>query len=190
MAYETTPGSGGQDIVNNDQCSSSNQIIVVSDVNLPLEVESVRREVPRFAGIYIEGMLQGVEVNITVDTGATTSLVSVALYNRLRDNVRPTLKKPSVVTKITNADGQCLRHVGCAVFAFSLGSVQIEESLLVADIEDDMLLGSDVLQRDNEGPADLILSEGIMKFRGEIIPLQQIYSSSKFPTKRVRAADH
>ena len=45
---------------------------------------------------------------------------------------------------------------------------------MIANIEDEMLLGVDILQNDDVGPTDLILSEGKMMFGRETIPLNQV----------------
>lgn len=50
----------------------------------------------------------------------------------------------------------------------------IERELFVADIEDDILLGIDILQRGEGGPADILLGNGIMILNNVKIPLHQI----------------
>ena len=46
--------------------------------------------------------------------------------------------------------------------------------LIVADIEDDALIGIDILQNHKEGPADLLLSEGIIRMKENGIPCERI----------------
>ena len=55
-----------------------------------------------------------------------------------------------------------------------LGPFTIKKPLIVAGIEDEVLLGGDILQHDQGGPVDLMLSKDQMIFRGVEIPLTQI----------------
>ena len=150
--------------------------------------EIVRRELPMFDGIYISGQLQGLDVQFTVDTGASTTLVSRAVYNELPDVRKPTLK--ATTRSIKTADGTNLHCDGCGSFDLMIGPVPVSREFMVADIQDDVLLGADILQKDPEGPVDLILSEDRMIFRGQDVPLQQVITMT--PTRRkVRATrDH
>ena len=45
-----------------------------------------RRGVPYISGVYIEGMVQGIEANFTVDTGATITMMSRDVYERIPEN--------------------------------------------------------------------------------------------------------
>ena len=60
---------------------------------------------------------------------------------------------------------------------------------MVADIEDDVLLGADVLQKDTEGPVNIILSEDWMLFRVHNILLHQVIRTDHTPTRKVRLAE-
>ena len=74
--------------LNTDDRSDAKQDLDVNNTdvdNIYIEVvddneNTVRREIPKFDGVYIEGALQGVEVSITLDTGATSSLVSRRIF--------------------------------------------------------------------------------------------------------------
>ena len=67
-------------------------------------------------------------------------------------------------------------------FEIKLGSVAITKELIVAKIDDDALLGMDVLH-DESGGADILISEGIIRIRGESLPCEH------HRTRRVRAAE-
>ncbi len=58
----------------------------------------------------------------------------------------------------------------------------------MTDIEDDILLGADILMQDECGPSDIMLSSGIINFGGETIPVQKIGSVHR--AQREMAADH
>ena len=125
-----------------------------------------------FDGIYISGQIENVDANITVDTGASVSLISNDLYHSIPDDKKPQLVKSN--QQVSTANGVRLKCSGAAEFHMKLGPVVINKRLIVADIQDDVLLGSDFLQKDEKGPADLILSEDRMLYQGQSIPLQQV----------------
>ena len=147
---------------------------------------SARRGLPRYDGVYIRGKIQGKSVFYTVDTGATSTILSKKVYDELPTNTKPELKCKGV-NPFSCADGRTMKYVGKAKFEMYLGSLKLERELAVAEIEDDILLGADIIQQDVDGPADLILSENIMKLRGVPITLEQVGVSR---VRRVRAADH
>lgn len=114
--------------------------------------------------------------------------MSSRLYEALPGDRRPPLEKMPR-KQVNNADGSKMTFLGTAVFEIQLGSVVLKKSLLIADIEDDALLGGDILQRDEGGPADILLSEGHLTLRGRRIPLQQVVRSQSAAVRKVRAVD-
>ncbi|KAH3877831.1 hypothetical protein DPMN_001709 [Dreissena polymorpha] len=62
--------------------------------------------------------------------------------------------------------------MGRGAFRMQLGPVKRLQEAIVADIEDDVLLGYDVLGN-AESPADIILSQGIISLEGQEIPCIQ-----------------
>ena len=124
-----------------------------------------RRGVPYIYGVYIERMVQRIEENFTVDTGATITMMSRDVYERIPENQRPPLdegKSPAT------ADGRLMKAYSSAVFEIKLGSLMLDKTIAVAELADEVLLGVDVLQFDPGGPADLILSQGVMVLRAKI----------------------
>lgn len=140
-----------------------------------------------FDGVYISGSILGIPVDFTVDTGATRTIVSDEVYYRIPNERRPALLKPRKGIRTANG-GRLVVH-GSSTFDIQLGEVSLNRELMVAEIDDEVLLGADLLQRDASGPADLLLSEEVMRFRDHTIPLFQ--SKRKIPAnRRVRSADH
>ena len=78
--------------------------------------------------------------------------------------------------------------LGQGTFSLKLGQVAVEVEVVVADIDDDGLLGIDVLQNGKGGPADLLLSKGVLQVKDEEVPIIQVGSKSK--VRRVTAAHH
>ena len=144
-----------------------------------------RRGVPYISGVYIEGMVHRIEANFTVDTGATITMMSRDVYERIPENHGPPLDKCS---SPATADGRLMKAYGSAVFEIDLGPLMLDKTIAVAELADEVLVGADVLQFDPGGPADLILSQGVMVLRGKSIPVLQI--GSRTMVRKVRSADH
>ena len=114
----------------------------------------VRREIPRYAGIYINGQIQGVDVTFTVDTGATTTILASRVYQKIQPGERPSLQVLNPRMDLVGADGSLVGK-GMATFEIRLGPLRLRRKLAVAEISDEALLGADILQSDEVGPADL-----------------------------------
>ena len=126
-------------------------------------------------------MLQGIRIYLTVDTGASTTLVSAALYHRIPEKEHPEI---GPARNMTAADGSPLEVLGRANFDLELGTLCLRKEFTIVGITDDILLGADVLQNHPDGPADLLLSEQRM---GESIPLLVIGAPHR--VRKARACD-
>ena len=177
---------GGVSDANVDDCTEF--VSAESDLELSdIEAEIVRRDVPKYDGVYIFGSLCNTEVTFTVDTGASSSVVSRRAYEQIPEDKRPRLWRKGK-TSLSNAEGGTMKYLGCASFDVSMGPLRLRKLLIVGECQDEVLLGADILQRDPSGPADIMLSENRMILRGEIIPLEQIGVPRVM--RKVRAADH
>lgn len=148
----------------------------------------LRREVLKCSGVYVHGHLHGSDVVYTVDTGAATTVVSRKVYDNIARSRRPDLVQPRRSNMLTGADGNFISCLGKGVFNMEIGPVLVTEEVSVADISDEILLGNDVLLKQPEGPADLLLSENRMVLKGKSVPLVQVGAPVR--ERRVRAADH
>ena len=54
--------------------------------------------------------------------------------------------------------------------------VKIKKWLAIGQIQDDVLLGDDILREDVFGPVDIMYSKGILRFRGKRIPIRTVNS--------------
>ena len=125
-------------------------------VNPVSEEEPVaRRVVPDICGVYLEGMVQGIEANFTVDTGATITMMSRDVYERIPETNRSPLDECSSPATV---DGRLIKAYGSAVFELDLGPLMLDKTIVVAEMADEILLGADVMQFNPGRPADLILS--------------------------------
>ena len=86
------------------------------------------------------------------------------------------------------AGGNSLNFQGRGTFEIHLVHLRLEKKLSVAEISDEVLLGADILQHDEDGPVDLILSQNLMICRGISIPVQQVGMRQQI--RHARLADH
>ena len=63
--------------------------------------------------------------------------------------------------------------------------MSIEVEAIVADIDDDWLLGVDLLQNGTEGPSDLLLSKGILLINKQEVPIMQVGLKTKVRQSRL-----
>ena len=133
--------------------------------------DTARIKLTRCDGVYVKGEIENIPVTFTADTGATRSLISKEIYDSLAEDNRPLLKK---CCSLSGPGGDTLTSYGKAEFNIKFGMIFLKSELIVAEIEDEALIGIDILQNHKEGPADLLLSEGIIRMRGNRIPCEQV----------------
>ena len=144
--------------------------------------EETLRKINQCHGIYISGSVQGVDVNWTTDTGATKSIISRSVYERIPQNLRPKLSKSSCLTSVS---GEPLSELGKAVFEIQLGQEKLTEEMIVAEIADEALLGLDILLKEENGPVEIRLKENLIIFKGNKINFRHMTGQ----IRRVLAAE-
>ena len=103
----------------------------------------------------------------------------------MRPEDEPPLSKSS---KLVGAGGTYINEIGKGNFKLKLGPVCVQTETIVAEIEDDGLIGIDVLQNRHNGPTDLLMSKGILKMGDKEVPIMQIGIADR--TRKVTAADY
>lgn len=53
----------------------------------------IRRQRPRYDGIYVKTVVHGIKFLFTADTGATRTIISTKIFNKIPEYVRPKLKE-------------------------------------------------------------------------------------------------
>ena len=66
-----------------------------------------------------------------------------------------------------------------APFDLQLGPVSLQRVLIVAEIEDEILFGDDIVRRDPEGPMDILNTERVMVIKGLRIPLHMVWEQKQ-----------
>ena len=135
-------------------------------------------------GVYVTGEVEGQKITFTADTGAARSVLSTKVFQRLEKERRPELRKSC---NLRGANGAPIREIGKGDFKVLLGSYKLVHEFVVADIEDEALLGFDILMGSEKGPADILLSRGMIVLDGVSIPCFQVGRRSR--PRRVTVAD-
>ena len=135
-------------------------------------------------GVFVDGFVGKMPVVFTADTGASRTILSSRVYDVLSNEERPQLKRS---VGLRGAGGSPIRERGKAVFNIQLGELNLAKELIVADIEDDALLGYDILVDDERGPADLLLSQDRLVLRGIDVPCRRKGKQSR--SRKVIVAD-
>jgi hypothetical protein len=86
-------------------------------------------------GLYVNVIIQGQKTKVLVDTGATVTLVSTRLYDKLSDTVRPSLH--AVKQTIMSGNGTPLSVRGKSEFNFTIDKKTYHNDAVVTDIKVD-----------------------------------------------------
>lgn len=89
-------------------------------------------------GIYIQGKIEGKPILFTADTGASKTIISNRVFEGIEETWRPKLEKAA---SLKGAGGLPIVERGKATFQLKLGPFEIIKEAIVAEIEDDALLG-------------------------------------------------
>ena len=65
-------------------------------------------------------------------------------------------------------------ELGTALFYVQLGTVEFEKELVVAQIDDEVLLGLDILMMGKLGPTEIKLADTCIIWNGETIPCKLV----------------
>lgn len=89
------------------------------------------------------------------------------MFKEISEYQRPVLAGTSILKGV----GGSLIHVyRDGICKLELGPVKLTRKLLVADIEDDVLLRKDILMDERDGRVDILLSKGVMQLQRHCIP--------------------
>lgn len=163
------------DFLDTSQCATIEPCQSLYDTN-------ILRQINGCLGIYISGSVEGVEVDWTTDTGASRSIISKRTFDKIPSNKRPKLKRSN---SLTSVNGEPLKEFGKAIFEIQLDNETFQEEIIVAEIEDQALLGLDILLKPENGPVKINLDENTIHFRGNEIQFRQTIDK----VRRVLAAD-
>ena len=120
---------------------------------------SLRKPEINGVAVYMPTELYGVQTKFLIDTGASVTVLSRAMYEQIPRERRPELTTPNTQTRLEVADQSYLSVDGIALISLQAGGMSFEWSVYVAPICDEGLLGMDFLDAHEypigDGPLEL-----------------------------------
>jgi len=164
---QKTPELNSQNYNDNDL---SVELPFPIDMDIDIEGEWIsRRQFSKHDGFYVEGNVNNFDVIFCLDTGCSRSLLSVKAFNRLEE--KPVLRPRLPHQRIISADGAEIASPGFAMLNVTLGKFRFKHLFCIAEVEDEALLGSDILLNGELGPVDILLSQKQLAIDGCRIPI-------------------
>jgi hypothetical protein len=139
----------------------------------------IQRETPRCPGIYVKGDINGTKVWFTIDTGASRTIVSKRVFDKITQlehiDLQQTGSRP-----LEQADGNILPEFGSSELQLELGTLKLNKEVTIAQIKDDALIGMDI------GNMDVLSSQGTIIIDQHTIPTTIISPDN---TRQVRTTE-
>ena len=110
------------------------------------KVEQCSRNIKE-SGLYVKALIGGMETSLLIDTGATISLLSRVLFESLLKDKSYELK--GVFDPIFSANGTQIDIIGQTEVCVAIGESKLQQSVVIADIRVDGILGMDFLKNYN-----------------------------------------
>ena len=131
-------------------------------------IETIHKKTPKSNGIYVKGSIYGIPIWFTTDTGASRTVVSTRVYNKINTKNRPTLQSHHHIA-LEQADGASLDMEGTVLISMNLGEITLEKEVIIADIKDDVLVGMDIGNK-----VDIITSQRKIVIDDQEIPYAHV----------------
>ena len=117
-------------------------------------------------GMVAEGEVRGIRIKFLIDTGPAITLISRVVFESINDyNMEELYKVPF---EVWLANGNKLQVMGGSKMKITLGSKQLMQDVVVADIKAEGILGMDFL---GNHQCILNVAKSEMKLDGDNIPL-------------------
>ena len=175
--------TGSNETVENETISPVENETVIP-IGVDLKGTQIQQRLKRNDGIYVEGEVEDVKVAFTSDTGATRSLISPQIYNCIQKQQRSTLRKS---VGLSGESGLLLKQYSCSDFGIKPGNLELNHEFIVAEVEDEGLIGMDKLLQGSDGLADILLNEVKIRLHGVSIPC--ISAGLPKKVRKVRVAE-
>ena len=94
---------------------------------------------------YAPGQVEQIQVEWLIDTGCTITIVSSRSYHLMQADERPQLK--ACTKQLLSADDSPITILGQAMMNIIVGKKLVQHTVIVADIADDGILGTDFLRQ-------------------------------------------
>ena len=133
------------------------------------------------SGLCCCGVLHGIGITALIDSGATATMTSDTVYNKLPQNKHPMLNP--VESRIVAANGEDVTTTGIANFTHSYNGKHFHLPAIVANIYTEVVLGLDFMQIFS---CNLIVTNCTIKTEDIVI---NCFMNGKMGCYRIAAAD-
>ena len=124
----------------------------------------MRRNWSKEEGYFICALLDNMPITFLIDTGSNVTILSKEMLQKLPSETN-TLVEPSTLKMLT-VTGEVTPFLGKMDLNLTIGTQKLKHNVLIADIENDGILGMDFLTAHK---CDLMLTRKLMKINGEEI---------------------
>ena len=152
-------------------------------VDLHMELERERKEMP--GELVVPGKVSGLAVAMLMDSGASVSILSTALWEALHRQC-PGLTMLSTDCSIRTVSGDLARVRGRVVLEVELGGQYYLHQFIVMDVEEDIILGIDFLRKYD---VDCNWRKGVLILRGEEVQACRRYSTGDGRVRKLMVAE-
>ncbi|MEW8547073.1 MAG: retropepsin-like aspartic protease, partial [Candidatus Thiodiazotropha sp.] len=149
------------------------------------EIVAMRRNWCIEEGYFVCVTIKNLPVTFLIDTGSNVTILSKALLARLPSDISFSVQPTN--TKMLTVTGEVTPFLGKSEIEFEIGTQNLKHKALIADIENDGILGMDFLMIHQ---CDLIISEKYLKINGEKIRCFANSRNAQPRCCRVAVLDH
>ena len=135
----------------------------------------------KLRGLYLPGFLGGFRVMWLIDTGVARSVLSFKVYNSLPASVKFSLSSEN--SAIALANGQQAKTYGVGHVVMRLGNSEFQMHVIVAEIEDEGILGMDFL---SQVDSRIDIATNQLSINGEVLDCSDFKNQPLSPRCMVR----
>ncbi|MCG7878981.1 MAG: retroviral-like aspartic protease family protein, partial [Candidatus Thiodiazotropha taylori] len=113
-------------------------------------------------GYFVCAKIQNVPVTFLIDTGSNVTILKKDFLEKFPLEVQQSIKPTN--TKLLSVTGEITPFLGKTILSIEIGAQKVQQKVLVANIENDGILGMDFLTAHQ---CDLMLTQKLLKIKGE-----------------------
>ena len=110
-------------------------------------MQAVNRVTEIRHGLFVEGMINDEKINLLIDTGSTITIISQKALHKVKRGSSTDVHES--YTRLLQADGTPIQVYGETNTTLKIGTESFNMNVVVADIDQDGILGMDFLQDNN-----------------------------------------
>ena len=114
---------------------------------MDLPIKNIAAVVGDREGLHLDAFINGIHVDVLVDTGATVSLLSDKVVEQWSKGDKEVIKKTNM--KVLLADSKALTVAGEVEADLQLAGINVQHRFIVACIGNDAILGLDFLKNEH-----------------------------------------